>query len=198
MLDVDAAICASANHSAQSARFVLGADVRIMGLTFRTDLNGKEGRITHEKNSQGRFGVCVAEESVWIRPENIELAKLDRITVARGSLMGNMAKHNMKKKDDNAPYGMAYACVICGAHRNLGDKCCGAYCGTRGEPLVPRRNVHDFPDADESEVEAFLLANLANMPTVQDAFSLGERVADDILTCLGAMDDDHFASYPRR
>lgn len=160
MLDVDAAIRASAHHSAQSVHFLLNADVRVVGLTRRTDLNGKEGRITHEKNAQGRFGICVAEESVWIRPDNLELVKPDRATLARGSLMSIVAKDNMKKKDEGAPYGMAYACVVCGAHRNLGDKCCGAYCGTRGEPLVPRRNVHDFPDADASEVEAFLLANI--------------------------------------
>jgi hypothetical protein len=59
--------------------------------------------------------------------------------------------------------GKVYACYRCGAHRPLGYKCCGFYCGTQGESPVERRNIHLHPEADEDEVDDFLAAHLARL-----------------------------------
>jgi hypothetical protein len=54
-----------------------------------------------------------------------------------------------------------FACPRCGAHRPLGYRCCGTYMGMNGAEPVPRRNIHEHPDADEDEVADFLEAALA-------------------------------------
>jgi hypothetical protein len=54
-----------------------------------------------------------------------------------------------------------FACPRCGAHRPLGYRCCGMYMGMNDAEPVPRRNIHENPDADEDEVLDFLEATLA-------------------------------------
>ena len=54
-----------------------------------------------------------------------------------------------------------FACPRCGAHRPLGYRCCGTYMGMNGAEPVPRRNIHEHPDADEDEVLDFLEAAVA-------------------------------------
>ena len=58
---------------------------------------------------------------------------------------------------------IVYACSICGAHRPIGYRCCGRYAGMNGEQQVQRRNIHDNPDADEDEVDDFLLATITRL-----------------------------------
>jgi len=77
-------------------------------------------------------------------------------TQSRGLSQMQMFAHETSIKQD-----LVYECSRCGAHRPLGYRCCGRYCGTGGETLVERRNVHAHPDADEDEVADFLAAALA-------------------------------------
>lgn len=70
--------------------------------------------------------------------------------------------------------GKVFACDLCGAHRPLGYRCCGRYAGTQGQPAVPRRNVHEHPEADEDEVMAFLEASLKRLDAEEKEGGKGE------------------------
>ena len=65
---------------------------------------------------------------------------------------------NMSIKED-----IVYECQMCGAHRPLGFKCCGSYLGINDEKPVKRRNIHQHSDADEDEVENFLLSTIEKL-----------------------------------
>lgn len=142
--------------------FTIGTAVVLQGLTNRKDLNNKHGKIIAERNEGGRFGVQVGAERIRVLENNLVTAE-SKLTNVRNALLGMQARRDAEASTD-APFGMAYECPRCKAHRVLGYRCCGFYVGTglyASDP-VPRRNVHEHPEADEQEVADFLEASIFN------------------------------------
>lgn len=83
--------------------------------------------------------------------------------VARANPSSRLSKAEARMLAMAQEDGAVFACGRCGAHCLRGHRCCGAYAGMNGEAPVERRNIHEHPEADEDEVDAFLNAKLREL-----------------------------------
>ena len=136
----------------------IGGGVKIRSINLSTNHVSDDLARTQDTLHNNPDEIKAYKSALQLQEKYIEqarannLAKIQEVGLAKTKALAR--KYSIKNNE-------VYACLLCGAHRSMGYKCCGRYAGMNGASPVTRRNIHEHSDADDDEVKDFLLSKLA-------------------------------------